>query len=126
MWSQADLDLLKDMWLRGFSSGIIAAAIGKSRGAVMGKVFRLNLKREKKKPTHTTQSKDEKDWYRICETSGELYFPGAYSLLGLKTRQCRWPVAYSNQHLFCGAARIGASAYCADHTKQAWRTNGGQ
>jgi hypothetical protein len=46
-WGEKEIIRLKQLWEQGFSSGVIAERFGVSRSAIMGRVHRLGLKREK-------------------------------------------------------------------------------
>ena len=46
---------------------------------------------------------------------------GGVTLMGLKENQCRFPVAYEDQHYFCGAERRDhRTRYCAEHHSVCW------
>lgn len=45
-WTETQIETLRTMWCAGASSAAIAAALGITRNATMGKVSRLGLKRE--------------------------------------------------------------------------------
>jgi hypothetical protein len=46
---------------------------------------------------------------------------GGVTLMDLRDDQCRFPVAYEDQHYFCGAARRDhRTRYCAKHHSVAW------
>ena len=47
--------------------------------------------------------------------------PGGVSLVELKENHCRFPIAYEEQHYFCGAERRDRkTCYCAEHHSAAW------
>ena len=43
---------------------------------------------------------------------------GAFHILDLKDRQCRWPVTKGDDHRFCGRTQTAGSSYCREHLKR--------
>jgi len=63
-WSDERVDLLKQLWADGKTAAVIAAGLGISRAAVLGKVFRLRLcpaaKPARAKPQKTAAPGDQR------------------------------------------------------------------
>jgi len=146
-WTDERLELLKSGFAAGLSCREIAATIGVSRNAVIGKISRLNLKRDKDRMVRTGRP----------ERSGEARPRGtprlrqillkAYpaeqepavadapihnghtcSLLELGNDTCRWPISTpgADDFCFCGNPPIDGLPYCAGHSRLAYRVAAGR
>jgi len=139
-WTVERIELLKSHFAAGLSCREIADAIGVSRNAVIGKLNRLNLTREKK-PRRAPQSEDRAQkrprsvprmQYQILR---KLYAeaPPAIeetiesqhrcSLLELSKEKCRWPISTPGlaDFSFCGNRPLDGLPYCAGHTRLAYQ-----
>lgn len=66
LWPAAAVERLRELWTRGSSAGQIAADLGLTRNAVMGKITRLGLHRAPKAPAQpwVAAGVSERSWYR--------------------------------------------------------------
>jgi GcrA cell cycle regulator len=141
-WTDERLELLKSGFADGLSCREIAATIGVSRNAVIGKISRLNLKRDKDRMVRTGKR----------ERTGEMRPRGAprlrqillkaypaspdasvadepihnghtCSLFELGKDTCRWPISTpgAEDFCFCGNPPIDGLPYCAGHSRLAYR-----
>ncbi len=147
IWTEQRVELLKSRFEAGLSCREIAADIGVSRNAVIGKLSRLNLRREKdidrrrlaqkKDPRKLTKGRRLKTAPRLqYEMLRALYAePQALdddapicsqhrcSLLELSEEKCRWPISApgADDFCFCGNMPVEGLPYCAGHTRLAYR-----
>jgi GcrA cell cycle regulator len=89
--------LLRRLWDQGLPAREIAERLGVSRGAVIGKAWRMDLD---------------------PRASGPHYEPPVYAIAAVAYDGCVWPIG--DPPRFCGApvARAGAS-YCSEHNARA-------
>ncbi len=127
-WTDDRVLLLKKLWGEGKTAAEIASALGGvTRNAVIGKAHRLKLSnrvspiQQNKKPANTSQKPEVKTKAAIIAQSNEE--GGAYSLLELKSSQCRWPIGDPKHENFgfCGASRISGVPYCEEHAIAAYQ-----
>jgi GcrA cell cycle regulator len=128
----------------GHSCREIAADIGVSRNAVIGKLSRLNLTRGK-----TSEERRHKNGsfaparrprvvlprlqYEMLATifgdepvvSGPIDDANRCSLMELGENRCRWPISTpgADDFCFCGNAAPEGQSYCAGHGRLAYRPN---
>jgi GcrA cell cycle regulator len=147
-WTNERIELLKQHFEAGLSCREIAADIGVSRNAVIGKLSRLNLTRGR--------SVDERRLHhRAAEKTSAPRFPKAVprlqfemlatiyreadapaatgpidganrcSLLELSENRCRWPISTpgAEDFCFCGNTAHDGQPYCAGHSRLAYRPN---
>ena len=140
-WSDADIKTVKSMWQRGATATEIAAALGSgvTRGAVLGKVHRLGLKRAddaKARPRATTpparpgQARNGAKpvlkavaGARAAEPAGREPEPaGPRPIWALGQCQCRWPIGnlLDPPGLFCGAVTADGSSWCSVHERMVY------
>ena len=145
-WTSERIEQLKALWLEGWSGGQIMQKLRlSSRSQVIGKVYRLGLKRtagyEVRIPRRP-KSADEprRGWVgreprmaptprfrkrplpRFVATPATVE-PLMCSVLDLEYGVCRWAVGEPDEygrHLFCGAPALDRRPYCACHTKLAY------
>jgi GcrA cell cycle regulator len=140
-WTEERIELLKNRFEAGLSCREIACDIGVSRNAVIGKLSRLNLTREKHsdapRPTRNDPAKAKRPrsvprlQYRMLQA---LYAEPAAddepihnghrcSLLELSKERCRWPISTpgADDFCFCGNMPVEGLPYCAGHTRLAYR-----
>jgi GcrA cell cycle regulator len=141
-WTDERLELLKTHFAAGLSCREIAAYIGVSRNAVIGKLSRLSLTREKdgnsRRPARTDAAKERRPkavprlQYKMLAAAyaeprpadGEAIHNGhSCSLLELTEQRCRWPISTpgAEDFCFCGNTPVEGLPYCAGHTRLAYR-----
>jgi GcrA cell cycle regulator len=142
-WTDERVELLKSHFEAGLSCRQIANDIGVSRNAVIGKLSRLNLTREKsgepRRPARKAGAKGTRPGGapRLrCQIRIALYTepqPAAddepihnghcCSLLELNDARCRWPISTpgADDFCFCGNPPLDGLPYCAGHTRLAYR-----
>ena len=137
-WTTERVELLKGHFHAGLSCRQIAAEIGVSRNAVIGKLSRLGLTRDK--PGGTTLPKKPRGDRRgrpvprlQYEMLREVYDEAAFntpvvsehrcSLYELGKEHCRWPVSGDKEEFsFCGNTPLAGLPYCQGHTRLAYRS----
>jgi len=139
-WTTERVELLKQHFEAGLSCRDIAAQIGVSRNAVIGKLTRLGLTRG---PTNveqrllaTTKERGARSvpraQYRMLQvvydhTKPVIDAPIASeqtcSLLELSEERCRWPISTPGEEgfCFCGNTPLKGLPYCAGHTRLAYK-----
>ena len=142
-WTDERVELLKRRFEAGLSCRQIADDIGVSRNAVIGKLSRLNLTREKARDARRPAPKAAAKGHRPgtvprlrCQMRLALYAepqPAAddepihnghcCSLLELSDARCRWPISTpgADDFCFCGNTPVEGLPYCAGHTRLAYR-----
>jgi GcrA cell cycle regulator len=142
-WTVERLELLKDRFEAGLSCREIACDIGVSRNAVIGKLSRLNLTREKdgdtRRPARKAAPKGSRGkavprlQYRILQAlyaepepaddDEPIHNGHTCSLLELSEEKCRWPINTpgAEDFCFCGNTPIEGLPYCPGHTRLAYR-----
>jgi GcrA cell cycle regulator len=142
-WTVERVELLKSRFEAGMSCREIADDIGVSRNAVIGKLSRLNLTRERRGDARRPAQKDPAKRHRP-KTLPRLQYqmlqalyaepqPAAddepihdghcCSLLELSEQRCRWPISNpgADDFCFCGNTPVEGLPYCAGHTRLAYR-----
>jgi GcrA cell cycle regulator len=142
-WTDERLELLKSGFAAGLSCREIAATIGVSRNAVIGKISRLNLKRDKDRmvrtgrPERTAAEARPRGARRLRQillnaypaaqeaprADEPIYNGHTCSLLELGNDTCRWPISTpgAEDFCFCGNPPLGGLPYCAGHSRLAYR-----
>jgi GcrA cell cycle regulator len=142
-WNTERLELLKIRFEAGLSCREIAADIGVSRNAVIGKLSRLNLRRDEsgheRRPARkkTVKGQRSKATPRLqYQMLVALYaepqpdvdddtIPDQHrcSLLELSEAKCRWPISTPGaaDFCFCGNLPVEGLPYCVGHTRLAYR-----
>jgi GcrA cell cycle regulator len=143
-WTTERIALLKSHFEAGLSCRQIAAAIGVSRNAVIGKLTRLNLTREKKVkapprkaagapvrgrgsgPVPRLRAQLIKVLASEPEPSASdapIHNGHTCSLYELSKEKCRWPISTpgADDFCFCGNPPVDGLPYCAGHTRLAYR-----
>lgn len=144
-WSDDRVELLKKLWTEGFSASQIAAEIGNvSRNAVIGKIHRLGLCRDKdpRKSAPRRQVRAAKpQMTRVVSAArrsnvvpvspferAEEVDPAVdhfvppeqrVSMMELNDATCRWPVGdpQAEDFYFCGGQPRAGAPYCAHHAR---------
>lgn len=142
-WTAERVDLLKSRFAAGLTCREIAGDIGVSRNAVIGKLSRLNLSREKggdaPRPARKDAAKGRRPGsvprlqYQLLKA---LYaeprpavddepIPNGHccSLLELSEERCRWPISTpgAEDFCFCGNTPVEGLPYCPGHSRLAYR-----
>src|SRR5689334_17771453 len=129
-WTTDRLEQLKAHFAAGLSCREIAVEIGVSRNAVIGKLSRLGLTREKTsaeprqqkparerraRPVPRMQYEMLRAVYEDAPTAGApVVSERRCSLFELSQERCRWPVsAEAEAFAFCGNTPVGGLPYCA-------------
>jgi GcrA cell cycle regulator len=141
-WTDERIERLKAGFVAKLSCREIAADIGVSRNAVIGKLSRLNLTRAKsvkaRRPAGNDAAKDRRPrsvprlQYRMLlkvyagqEPTIEEPIPSEHccSLLELSEKKCRWPINTpgAEDFCFCGNTPVDGLPYCPGHTRLAYR-----
>jgi GcrA cell cycle regulator len=143
-WTTERLALLKSGFEAGLSCREIAATIGVSRNAVIGKISRLNLTRDKagvrgpaRKPAdnrsrlkgHPTLRqfllKPVSPEPEPIEEIDTIHNGHACSLFELTKERCRWPISTPGaaDFCFCGNTPLNGMPYCPGHSRMAYRVS---
>ena len=138
-WTAERIELLKSRFEAGLSCRQIAADIGVSRNAVIGKLSRLNLSREDgvgerlprrtsdpqaPRPRRASQRQLLRALRPVLPPEPELCGEHRCSLLELSEENCRWPISDLGPDVwFCGNPRAKGFAYCAGHARIAYQTS---
>jgi GcrA cell cycle regulator len=143
-WTDERIELLKQHFEAGLSCREIAADIGVSRNAVIGKLSRLNLTRgrssdERRLDRGFAQGRAPRAVPRLqYEMLATIYGEGdapvvtgpiddgnRCSLLELSENRCRWPISTPGEDdfCFCGNSAPDGQSYCAGHSRLAYRPN---
>jgi len=139
-WTTERVELLKGHFDAGLSCREIAAAIGVTRNAVIGKLARLELTRgparAKPRTDKTARERSRKSiprlQYRMLQDVFENEQPSVEepisserrcSLFELGNERCRWPIGTpgAEDFCFCGNTPIEGMPYCSGHTRLAYR-----
>jgi GcrA cell cycle regulator len=144
-WTAERIELLKNRFEAGLSCRQIANDIGVSRNAVIGKLSRLNLTREKRddiprmpRRERTGAAKERRPksvprlQYQMLQSlyaepspadDKPVHSDHCCSLLELSEEKCRWPISTpgAEDFCFCGNTPLGGLPYCLGHTRIAYR-----
>jgi GcrA cell cycle regulator len=142
-WTTERIELLKSGFEAGLSCREIAAHIGVSRNAVIGKISRLNLTRDKSgvrgparkeaasglRPRANARLRHQiLRAFPPAETEPAAEEPQIHnghccSLFELSKEKCRWPISTPGaaDFCFCGNTPLEGLPYCAGHSRLAYR-----
>jgi len=142
-WTDERIELLKSRFAAGLTSREIAGELGLSRNAVIGKLSRLNLKRDNGDDGRRTSQQDAANGrrprsvprlqYQLLQNVYDEPPPAAddapidrgqhCSLLELSEARCRWPISSPGEKdfCFCGNRPLEGLPYCAGHSRLAYR-----
>jgi GcrA cell cycle regulator len=139
-WTDERLELLKGHFAAGLTCRQIAAEIGVSRNAVIGKLSRLGLTRDKPPGSEAPRPKRPRErrgrsvprlqyemlrqvYDEAAFTEGSVVSERRCSLFELSKERCRWPVnAEAEEFSFCGNTPLAGMPYCSGHTRLAYRS----
>ena len=142
-WTVERLELLKIHFDAGLSCREIAAEIGVSRNAVIGKLSRLNLTRDKagneplaskSKPKRPRRDGAPKLRYQMkalrvvssrTAKDEQIHNGHCCSLFELSNERCRWPISTpgAEDFCFCGNPPVEGMPYCPGHSRLAYRVS---
>lgn len=144
-WTTDRVELLKNHFEAGLTCREIAASIGVSRNAVIGKLARLQLTRgpggpvrAEPRPTKAARERSRKSIPRLQYQMLQVVYENAQptqeepitserrcSLLELSNERCRWPISTpgAEDFCFCGNTPVDGMPYCMGHTRLAYRPN---
>jgi GcrA cell cycle regulator len=144
-WTPERVEQLRSFVVTGLSCSQIAAEIGVSRNAVIGKIHRLGLSPGRPpggaarscppRDRHPRPASERRllrlmwsDGARPAEAAGPTSVESTQpcSLLDLERGKCRWPVGEPAagaiaETIFCGNATLEGFSYCAGHARMAYR-----
>lgn len=139
-WTTERIELLQIHFAAGLSCREIANEIGVSRNAVIGKLSRLNLTREKKPEIpragarkSRTRSVPRLQYRMLRKLFADAPAPESderiidserhCSLLELSEERCRWPISSPGEKdfCFCGNWPLEGVPYCAGHARLAYQ-----
>lgn len=138
-WTSERIELLRAHFEAGLTCREIADQIGVTRNAVIGKLSRLNLNREKvavpaparvaREPRRRASSRLRRrliNCIGVEQVGGDeapIHNGHCCSLLELTKRTCRWPISTPGapDFCFCGNPPIDGLPYCAGHSRLAYR-----
>lgn len=144
-WTPERVEQLRNFVVTGLTCSQIAAQIGVSRNAVIGKIHRLGLQPVRPPGAPGRVSPHRARRSRIPSPLRLMFSEGApvsepvaasvesaqpCSLMDLPFGRCRWPVDGANadtaagDHIFCGNEAIPGLSYCVGHTRMAYRLPG--
>jgi GcrA cell cycle regulator len=139
-WTTERVELLKSHFEAGLSCREIAASIGVSRNAVIGKLSRLQLTRGpagiEQRPPKIAGERPRKSIPRLQYQILRAVYENAHpleeapiasehrcSLFELSKERCRWPISTpgAEDFCFCGNTPVDGMPYCSGHTRLAYR-----
>ena len=145
-WTEERVEVLKKLWLDGFSASQIAKQLGGglTRNAVIGKVHRLGLsgraapsqpQRAAFKPTRPVRPTPAPQPTPVLRRAEPAIAPeppppavfaceetGSATVLTLGSHMCKWPIGdpSTDGFSFCGRAS-GEGPYCVQHARVAYQ-----
>jgi GcrA cell cycle regulator len=140
-WTDERIALLRSHFEAGLSCRQIAADIGVSRNAVIGKLSRLNLTRgrmvserqgsRKEVAKGPRQKSSPRQQYQILkvvftepqQAVEQINDEYRCTLLELSEQRCRWPINTPGHEdfCFCGNRPVDGMPYCAGHSRLAYQ-----
>lgn len=141
VWTDERIAALRDMWDAGRPASEIAAAIGVTRNAVIGKAHRLDLASRKRSP-HSPQTKHVRKAAQKVRKETRLSpapklvpalpvddqaipLEQRRNILSVKPGECHYPVGDPGEPGFfiCGAP-AGTRIYCVVHFNRCFKPGG--
>ena len=140
-WTTERIERLKSCFDAGLSCRQIAADIGVSRNAVIGKLSRLSLTRDRAGDPLAgknagaapgTKATPRRQYAILAAAHAELDAPDEFepiddtrhcSLFELSEARCRWPISTPGaaDFCFCGNTPLDTLPYCSGHSRLAYR-----
>lgn len=125
LWDDAAIARLKELWAEGLSASECGKRIGVSRNSVIGKIHRLGLSHQyrrprERRPRMRTKAKPAQPIVFLSNFDHTPELPqvpptGGYDLLDLRHGMCRYPSGDRPPFRFCGAAVEDGYPYCQEH-----------
>lgn len=128
-WTEPEDATLRALAAQGLSSGNIAARMGKSRNAVIGRALRAGIDMSRarkpspgKRPVKASKSPVVKMERPVRPTQPvERPAMRLVTLLDLRANDCRWICEGTGAAArFCGAEKFVGQSYCAFHCQSAF------
>ena len=142
-WNPERVEQLRNCVVAGLTCSQIAAEIGVTRNAVIGKIHRLGLSPGRPAavparacPPHVRPPRLPSQ-RRLLQLAAKAMFladptaaPDAFvdsgqccSLLELAQGKCRWPISHPGaaDFAFCGNDALAGFSYCAGHARMAYQ-----
>ena len=143
-WTAERIEQLRNFVVSGLTCSQIAAEIGVTRNAVIGKIHRLGLSPARpagaparssppraRSPRFAPQSR----LFRLIDAQSPCIAADAgaepvpidsaqrCSLLEIAQDKCHWPIGdpHAADFAFCGNAAVAGFSYCAGHARMAYR-----
>ncbi len=109
-WTKSAIARLTKAYADGIPARQIAAELGISKGSVVGKAYRLNIK--------------HRDRPRVDFKAAKEYKRASMELVINNVRSCQFPHGDPREpdFHFCGADTQEGSSYCSDHHMICYRT----
>jgi GcrA cell cycle regulator len=140
-WTPERIDQLRNSVIAGLTCSQIAAEIGVTRNAIIGKIHRLGIgpgrgagapvrrRTVGASQPRTTSPRRALRLLRTHTEPAEAAAPEAIdtaqrcSLLDLAQGKCRWPISDPGKadFAFCGNTALAGESYCAGHARLAYR-----
>jgi len=137
-WTTERVELLKQQYEEGLTCRQIAASIGVSRNAVIGKLTRLGLTRGPGTEPRATTAKPRaaksvpRQQYQMLQVvyengkpvcNGPVASARPCTLFELSEERCRWPISTpgAEDFCFCGNMPLHGVPYCEGHSRLAYR-----
>jgi GcrA cell cycle regulator len=141
-WTAERIEQLRNFVVSGLTCSQIAAEIGVTRNAVIGKIHRLGLSPARpagvparscpprvRRPRVSPHSRLLRLIYSDAPRTGEaaaiepIDSAQRCSLLDIAQGKCRWPIGDPDtvDFAFCGNEALAGFSYCAGHARMAYR-----
>jgi GcrA cell cycle regulator len=140
-WTAERIEQLRHCVVSGLTCSQIAAEIGVTRNAVIGKIHRLGLSPARPAGAPARSCPPRARHPRMAPASRLLRLIGApasgeaaaepaaidsaqrCSLLEIAQNKCHWPIGdpHAADFAFCGNEAVAGFSYCAGHARMAYR-----
>jgi GcrA cell cycle regulator len=130
VWTRQRIELLMALWAEGAPAAAIAARLGVSPAAVIGKAYRLGLKLRRKRGAVRSPQRRKRTRRHVKKPAAPVVAVApakarGQSLLELTNDSCRWPIGRPGTpgFHFCGEAGAdleNGRPYCERHAKRAY------
>lgn len=119
-WPSQQVRTMRALFDAGLSYGLMARRLGRTRNAVMSKVYRLKWRREgTTKQVRRTDARPPRPPRKAVVLKASKAPPKGLLLLDLPKGSCHYPTGETAAGwLFCGSPRQDQSSYCAHHHKR--------
>ena len=124
-WTPENIEQLKELASKALSASKIAAELGVTKNAIIGKARRdgielqyviprrpgsVVIKRSRHAPFRGQSDKSQPLPAFVPEPNSRNL-----TVLQLRKNDCRWPTSPDHPMLFCGAVKAEGSSYCPHH-----------